>query len=218
MDLLLEGYRRFRANGYLHKRELFNVLSNHGQAPRAMIIGCCDSRVDPERVFDAGPGEIFVVRNVANLVPPYAPNTDYHGTSAAIEYAVRVLLVEHVIVLGHAGCGGVKALMNPPAVAGSDFIPQWMQIAAPARENVLAHAHEHNAGEVMHLAEMEALRVSVGNLLTFPWLKERVDRHALSVHGWYFDLDEARLHRLNHDSGQFEAVPVEHPEPIGLGT
>jgi carbonic anhydrase len=204
MDSLIEGYRRFRAGAWQEHRAVFRKLATRGQAPRAMVITCADSRLDPQLVFDVGPGEIFVVRNVANLVPPYERDAAYHGTSAALEFAVRILKVEHVIVLGHAQCGGIGALLHGAGESGADFIQHWMEIAAPARDRALA-ASGGDGERAQTLCEHEAIKVSLDHLLTFPWLKERVGRGELTLHGWYFGIEKGDLLRLGKD-GQFRPV------------
>ncbi len=205
MQRLIEGFRRFRATYYREHRAVFDALAAHGQWPRAMVIGCADSRVDPQLMFGAAPGDIFVVRNVANLVPPYRPDGAYHGTSAALEFAVRGLRVEHIVVLGHARCGGIGALLRGPAAdgGGEDFIGAWMGIAAPARERALAAAAGAPPEAVQRACEHEAIRLSLDNLTTFPWVRERVTRGDLALHGWYFDLEAGDLLRLG-DGGAFE--------------
>jgi carbonic anhydrase len=204
MDSLIEGYRRFRATGWQQHRTVFRTLAAHGQSPRAMVITCADSRLDPQLVFDVGPGEIFVVRNVANLVPPYERDAAYHGTSAALEFAVRILKVEHIIVLGHAQCGGIGALLRGAGEEGADFIRHWMEIAAPARDRALAVAGQ-DGERAQTLCEHEAIKVSLGHLLTFPWLKERVERGELKLHGWYFGIESGALLRLE-EGGEFRPV------------
>ena len=201
MQRLIEGYRRFRDTAYREHRPLYEALVSQGQSPRAMIIGCSDSRVDPAILFGTEPGEVFVVRNVANLVPPYAQSGNYHGTSAALEFAVRSLQVEHVIVLGHARCGGIAALLNDFAGLGSDFIRPWMQIAATARERALRQA-EKAGGDAQRCCEHEAIKVSLGNLQGFPWIAERVRSGQLQLHGWYFDLETGELLRLGESGFQ----------------
>src|SRR5437763_112787 len=130
---LLEGYRTFTSQRLPAEQSRYRDLAERGQSPEIMVIGCCDSRVSPEVIFDAGPGELFVVRNVANLVPPYAPDDSYHGVSAALEFAVGALRVKHIVVLGHAGCGGVRAFAEPsPPLSPGDFIGKWMSLIAPA--------------------------------------------------------------------------------------
>ena len=192
MERLIEGYRRFRETYWSQNKSVFEALAA-GQSPRAMVITCADSRVDPQLIFDAQPGEIFCVRNVANLVPPYAPDSDHHGTSAALEFAVRSLKFEHVIVLGHAQCGGIRALLQ--GGEQGDFIGRWMEIAAPARERALAAAAT-TTETVQHLCEHESIRITIDNLMTFPWVAERVQAGQLQLHGWHFDFERGELDRL----------------------
>jgi carbonic anhydrase len=193
MDRLIEGYRRFRETYWPEHRAVFEALAA-GQSPRAMVITCADSRVDPTLIFDAKPGEIFVVRNVANLVPPYAPDSDHHGTSAALEFAVRSLKVEHIIVLGHGQCGGIRALLQ--GGEQGDFIGRWMEIAAEARARSLAAAGDA-PGAAQHLCERESIRVTLDNIMTFPWVAERVHAGSLELHGWHFDIETGNLERLD---------------------
>jgi len=192
MERLIEGYRRFRDTYWPENKSVFQALAA-GQAPRAMVISCADSRVDPQLIFDAKPGEIFCVRNVANLVPPYAPDSDHHGTSAALEFAVRSLKVEHIIVLGHAQCGGIQALIK--GGAQGDFIGRWMEIAAPARERALAAVAE-SPETVTHICERESIRITIDNIMTFPWVAERVHAGSLQLHGWHFDIEQGALDRI----------------------
>ena len=138
MEKLIEGYRRFRAEVWPAERDRYEALAKRGQNPDTMIVSCSDSRVDPQTVFGAGPGEMFVLRNVAGLVPPYSPDTGYHGTSAALEYAVRVLKVARIVVLGHAQCGGVQALVQGAPKEAADFVQPWMELAAPVMRSVSA--------------------------------------------------------------------------------
>ena len=198
MQRLIEGYRRFRETAYREHRPLYEALVAQGQSPRAMVIGCSDSRVDPAILFATEPGEIFVVRNVANLVPPYAPSADYHGTSAAVEFAVRSIKVEHVIVLGHARCGGIAALLDDFSGLGADFIRPWMQIAAPAMERAKAAATAGGA-DPHRCCEHEAIKTSLANLRSFPWIAERIAAGTLHLHGWYFDLETGELLQLKDD-------------------
>lgn len=201
MDALIAGYRRFRAEHWPHERARFEHLAT-GQQPQTMVITCSDSRVDPSMIFDTAPGEMFIVRNVANLVPPYAPDAAYHGTSAAIEFAVRALKVQSIVVLGHAQCGGVKALLEgtPPTV--SDFVGQWMQIAEPARQRVMAccgHTHDQ---ERQLACEHEVVKLSLENLQTFWWVREAVKAGTLQLHGCYFGIRRGVLEVLGTD-GKF---------------
>jgi carbonic anhydrase len=203
LQRLIEGYRRFRETAFREHRSLYDALVAQGQSPRAMVIGCSDSRVDPAILFGTEPGEVFVVRNVANLVPPYAQSGNYHGTSAALEFAVRSLKVEHVVVLGHARCGGIAALLNDAAGLGTDFIGPWMQIAAPARERALAQA-ETGGLDAQRCCEHEAIKVSLANLQSFPWICEAVRTGRLQLHGWYFDLETGELLQLTE--GRFTPI------------
>ncbi|HET8727836.1 MAG TPA: carbonic anhydrase [Alphaproteobacteria bacterium] len=203
MDHLINGFRRFRETYWRENQEALETLATRGQSPYAMVIGCSDSRADPQTIFDAALGEIFVVRNVANLVPPYTPDTEHHGTSAALEFAVRSLKVRHLIVMGHSRCGGINALLNGPP-EGDDFIAPWMQIAAPARERALASAGGR-AEEAQHLCEKEGIKISLDNLMTFPWVRQRVEEGALTLHGLYYDIDRGDLQRLD-DKGEFRPV------------
>jgi carbonic anhydrase len=202
MDELLEGYRRFRVEGWPERRQVFERLAEAGQRPSAMVVACVDSRVDPAVIFDAAPGQLVVVRNVANLVPPYAPDVAYHGTSAALEFGVRVLEVTNLVVLGHGQCGGVHALLRgAPGVSG-DFVGQWMSIAAPARVRAM-RCEPVEARQ--RCCEEEVVKVSLANLLTFPWIAERVARGVLRLHGAWFAIRTGELLVLRED-GCFRAV------------
>ena len=193
MDLLLEGYRRFRTEQWPLERDRFERLSREGQRPPAMVIACSDSRVDPQMIFAAGPGELFVVRNVANLVPRYQPDSAYHGTSAAIEFAVRALAVRCVVVLGHAQCGGIGALLDGAPPGTGDFVEPWMGIAAEARARTAAVTPP---AARQRACEHEAIRVSLANLRTFPWIDAAVRDGRLSLEGFYFDTLSGELQRL----------------------
>lgn len=196
MESLLEGYRKFRETYWVQHREVFEALAATGQNPRIMVVACVDSRVDPQMIFDARPGDLLVVRNVANLVPPYAPNTDYHGTSAALEFAVNILKVDHILVLGHAQCGGVRALLQAPHNHAGDFIGSWMSIASSARSHALASA-QNDPNLAQRVCEHQTIGVSIANLMTFPWIKERVVAGTLKLHGWYFDIESGELEILD---------------------
>ena len=192
MQRLIEGFHRFRQGYHTERRDLYERLASEGQHPRAMVIACADSRVDPERLFQAAPGELFVLRNVANLVPPYQPDANYHGASAAVEFGVRGLEIEDLVVLGHAHCGGVAALLKGAEAAPTDFIGNWMSIAASVR--ALAPAEPDR--EAHRLCEHETVRVSLRNLRTFPWIQERIAAGRLRLHGCWFDLATGELVQL----------------------
>jgi carbonic anhydrase len=205
MDELLEGYSRFRRDVWPGRRRLFEKLADQGQQPRTMVITCADSRVDPGMIFDTGPGELFVIRNVANLVPPYAPDSAYHGTSAALEFGVRVLGVRDVLVLGHALCGGVRALLEGTPPEASDFVSHWMAIAARAKARALVC---DDAVERQLCCERETVKLSLDNLMTFPWIGRRVAAGTLRLHGAHFDIRSGELSLLG-DGGVFEVVVAE---------
>ena len=207
IERLLDGFRSFRRTYYLKDPALFQALAQRGQSPKVMVIGCCDARVDPMLITGAGPGEIFMLRNVANLVPPYAPDSRSHGTSAALEFAVKGLNVEHIIVLGHAACGGVRALLNEAETAamGTDFIATWMSISERARQAVNACVHESEQSR-QRFGELENLKVSLANLETFPWIAERMAQGKLKVHGWYFDIYSGHLMAIDPATGNFDNV------------
>ncbi len=206
---LLRGYHRFYSKYFFKDHTLYDELAE-GQTPHTLIIACSDSRVDPAILLDAKPGSIFVVRNVANLIPPYKPDNDYHGTSAAIEYAVNYLNVEDIIILGHSNCGGIKALMdtdNNALQTNSTFIAPWVNIAKEAKIRALnkylvPHETKYTA------CEKESIITSHQNLMTFPWIKEKVLSQKISVYGWYFSIDNGSLSVLNKDTNRFETVEV----------
>ncbi len=199
MEHLIEGYRAFRRDAWPGHRALFENLADDGQKPRAMVVACSDSRVSPTLVFNAGPGEIFTVRNVANIVPPYAPGHPTQGTSAALEFGVRALEVPQVIVLGHAMCGGVKALLDGATEGVGDFVPAWLGIAREARRRTLECTP---ADERQGRGEREVVKLSLRNLLTFPWIAERVAAGTLRLDGALFDIRSGVLEVLGGD-GEF---------------
>jgi carbonic anhydrase len=205
MDRMLNGYRRFRQDRWPERRQQFETLADMGQRPRALVVSCADSRVDPGMIFDAGPGELFVVRNVANLVPPFAPDGAWHGTSAALEFAIRILEVPDILVMGHAMCGGVRALLEGAPADASDFIAPWIQLAAAARDRALART---DVLDRQLCCEHETIRLSLENLLTFPWIASRLAAGTLRLHGAHFDIRAGELSVLN-DRGGFETVPGE---------
>jgi carbonic anhydrase len=200
---LLTGYQRFRSNGYQHQRSRWEELSQ-GQSPRVMVIACSDSRVDPAQVFDTSPGEIFVVRNVANLVPPFELGGGRHGVSAALEFAVTQLEVPEIVVMGHGACGGVHAALTRrfqgQAPGAGGFIAHWVDMLDEARDRIVA---EHGEGpEAIHALELETVRVSIANLRTFPCISEREAAGKLTIHGAYFAIADGALHVMD-DSGAF---------------
>lgn len=204
----IAGFRTFQESYFGGQAAHFEPLKE-GQAPKTMIIGCSDSRVDPALLTNCAPGDIFMVRNVANLVPPCEEDGGRHGVSAALEFAVCHLGVEHIIVLGHARCGGIKALMaGTCGCKGGGFITNWMQIAVPARERVLAELADKDADLQQRAAEQASILLSLENLHTFPFIHERIESGKLSLHGWYFDLAEGQLLEYHQESGAF--APISH--------
>ena len=199
---LYDGYRAFRSGRLSMEQSRYRDLAEQGQAPETMILGCCDSRVAPEVIFDAGPGELFVVRNVANLVPPYSPDSNYHGVSAAVEYAVKVLRVRNIVVLGHARCGGIQAFAdNAP---GGDFIGRWISLVAPAAKDI--EPREQAPGDYLTRLEQASLVRSIINLLTFPYVRTACERGELALHGAYFNVASGELEVFDAASGRFLGV------------
>lgn len=209
-ERLLSGYRVFMGDRFARESARYRELAEKGQNPRILLIGCCDSRCAPEDIFDAGPGEIFVLRNVANLVPPYAPNDDYHGTSAALEFAVMGLRVEHIVVMGHARCGGVRAFAEAEAdpykrpLSPGDFIGSWMKLIAPAVE-LMGRPVEATPQYIGGLARA-SVRKSLDNLRSFPCIRTLEERGLLSLHGAFFGVMDGELETLDQATGLF--IPV----------
>jgi carbonic anhydrase len=205
-ERLITGYRSFLDSRLSTEQTRYRELAEHGQSPEVMVVGCCDSRVSPEVIFDARPGELFVVRNVANLIPPYETGGSYHGVSAALEFAVGVLRVKHIVVLGHAQCGGVRAFVedNEPVSPG-DFIGRWMSLIAPAAERIGPRG-ETSLAEYVTRLEQASIAHSLDNLLTFPRLRKLIERGDVTLHGAYFGVATGRLSVRDPVSGAF--VPV----------
>jgi carbonic anhydrase len=210
---LVDGYRAFVDNRLPVEISRFRTLAASGQQPAVMIIGCCDSRVSPEVIFDALPGELFVMRNVANLVPPYSPTGLTHGVSAALEFAVQGLKVRHIIVMGHSRCGGVRAFAeNRSRPGASDFIDSWMQLIAPVAASLDPDATL--AGDLTRL-EQASIVMTLGNLMTFPWIRSRVEAQELELLGAYFDVATGRLSAYDRTSGTFAPVHPREGEASG---
>ncbi|RBP14348.1 carbonic anhydrase [Roseiarcus fermentans] len=200
MDPLIEGYRKFRAEIWPTERARYEALAHWGQSPETMVIACSDSRVDPQTIFAAVPGELFVVRNVAALVPPYSPDVGYHGTSAALEFGVKVLKVARLVVVGHGQCGGVRAMAFGPPPQARDFIAAWVEIGRPAVE-AAGEAQEGRQSRI----EAEVVRLSLANLMTFPWIAEAVAAGRLVLQGYLFDVHTGVLASV----GKEKLTPVE---------
>jgi carbonic anhydrase len=202
---LIDGYNAFAAGRLPQEQDRYRELAEGGQAPQIMVIGCCDSRVSPEVIFDARPGELFVVRNVANIVPPYAPDGQAHGVSAALEFAVAALKVQHIVVLGHAHCGGVKAFAeDAEPLSPGDFIGQWMRLMAPAADKTPRGTL--SAADYLSRLEQANIVNSLDNLLTFPRLRKLVEGGSVTLHGAYFGVATGELSVLDKTTGKFRSI------------
>ena len=210
---LINGFQSFRNNYFDKERKFFNRLTKRGQKPKIMVISCSDSRVDPAILFNTRAGELFVVRNVANLVPPYEPDDGYHGVSAAIEFAVRELKVKDIVILGHAFCGGITALCNAckNEIEGiqesienkKEFINSWISIS---KKVILDLDLNDWPGPSQHIAEKASIRNSLNNLMSFPWISSLVSNKNLKLHGWWFDMENASLWNINQKNNKFERL------------
>jgi carbonic anhydrase len=192
MDSLLEGYRRFRDTEWPAEKARYEALAHWGQSPQHLIVACSDSRVDPQTVFGAVPGELFVIRNVAGLVPPYEPDAHYHGASAALEYGVRVLKISNIVVLGHGRCGGVQAMVQG-APNAQDFVEPWMKMAEPILKNVPLGV---TGDDLIGYCETEVVKLSLANLMSFPWIADAVADGRLTIQGFRFDISSGALTQL----------------------
>jgi carbonic anhydrase len=208
LDQLIEGYRRFREKGWANERDRWSDLAE-GQNPNVMVLSCADSRVDPAQIFDARPGEMFVVRNIAALAPPYETSRGYHGVSAALEFAVTQLGVGEILVMGHGLCGGCAAALtgqfDGTTPGEGHFIADWVRMLDGARDAVRAR-HRTLDADAFEEMEREAVRVSLANLRTFPWIAEREAAGALAIHGAHFSIAEGRLYVLDEAEGDFRPV------------
>jgi carbonic anhydrase len=205
VDKLVQGYCSYRDGSYENSRPLIEDLVERGQHPEVAVIACSDSRVDPAILFQADPGDLFVVRNVANLVPPMEEEGTYHGTSAALEFAVLGLGVKHLVVLGHAHCGGIKLMMDAkPGTSSFKYVSPWVSMLAAAHRRVLATMGQADDQERTRACEQNAVLVSLENLTTFDWVRERVESRELQLHGWYVDIAVPELSAYDWESGKFK--------------
>ena len=205
----IAGFKSFRDEYFCREDSPFTEL-REGQHPTTMVIACSDSRTDPSLIMQCEPGEIFVVRNVANIVPPYESDSGYHGVSSAIEYAVKILKVRNLIVLGHSLCGGIETLMKNDAAPDSEFINKWLSVMEPVRNQVVEHFGCVDKKSCT-ACEMAGILRSVDNLMTFPWIARRVANGSLDVHGWYFDMESGQLLSYLPQTKTFE--PLTFPCP-----
>lgn len=202
-EKLLHGYQAFKDGRFEQEQRLYRTLADQGQTPETMVIACCDSRAAPEVIFGSVPGEIFVVRNVANLVPPYQPDDAFHSTSAALEFAVQSIRVKHIVVLGHGRCGGIHAALNPTdePLSPGDFIGKWMDMVAPAA----AEISSNTLSDFEKQTELEraSIHCSIENLRTFPCVSILEERNQLTLHGAWFDIAEGNLWVMDAETGEF---------------
>jgi carbonic anhydrase len=206
---MIAGFRRFREKYFSGEDSVYTKLAEIGQSPKTLIIGCSDSRVDPALITGASPGELFTVRNVANLVPPY--EADYigrHGVSAAIEFAVVNLKVENIIILGHRQCGGIRALMSGPQQKAQTFIGMWMEILAVARERVLKEFSHLDFENQCRECELEAIAISIKNLKGFPFVKDAITEREMNIYGIYFDLEQGSLMEFDEATEKFQTLKI----------
>ncbi len=192
---LRQGYKHFRKTHAIGADSLMKSLAQNGQRPEVMVVACSDSRVDPALLLQTLPGELFVVRNVANIIPPYEADGAHHGTSAALEFGICYLHVNHLIILGHSQCGGIQAMLTPENLHQNDFISNWTDI----NKDPSVHYEPHQADD----CAKASMQRSYNNCLTFPWIKSRVDEKKLEIHCWFFDLEQSRLFEMDHTTGDY---------------
>jgi carbonic anhydrase len=206
-DTLADRYRRFKYRTFVPNAAHYEELAN-GQNPQTMVISCSDSRVDPETIFSAMPGELFVLRNIANLVPPFETGGNYHGVSSAIEFAILNLNLKHLIVIGHSGCGGIKAALNQNAAIQTEakFISRWMSMLDDARLAVLKDNPNASAEERQRALELEGIKQTLTNLRTFPFVREREEKGQLQIHGAHFDIKSGTLSVYDNETKKFQAL------------
>ena len=216
---LVEGYEVFLHGRFRREQDRYRELADYGQSPKVLLIGCCDSRVSPEVIFDADPGEIFVLRNIANLIPPYEPDSELHGTSAALEYAVKVLKVAHIVVMGHAMCGGVRAYIETQSgtdvkLAPGDFIGQWISLLGTAAQKIGPRTEP--LADYAEKLGRAAIIDSLANLRTFPYVREAEQAGTLVLHGAYFGVADGRLFGLDEATGTFSPLAAKaHAAALG---
>lgn len=217
ISTFVKGFGKFQEKYFAQDESIFDTL-RQGQSPSTLVISCCDSRTDPGMLMDANPGDIFVVRNVANLVPPYKTGAELPGIRADIEFAIKGLNVSNIIILGHSGCGGIRALMAGEGITENqyEFIGNWVGIAREARERVLRELADEPYAMQSRACEHGAIALSLRNLMTFPWIRERVEAGSLTLHGWYFDIDAGELLAYSPENNEFAPlVPRTEPSKGG---
>jgi carbonic anhydrase len=204
-DRLMNGYRNFMSGRFSEQQARYKALAETGQKPKTLVIACCDSRAAPETIFDSGPGELFVVRNVANLVPPYEPDGQFHATSAALEFAVQSLKVSDIVVMGHGRCGGISAALDADAepLSPGDFIGKWMGMLKPVAEQIQG-AELLTSAERQRALERVSIRNSINNLRTFPCVRILEERGRIQLHGAWFDISTGELWVMDAKTGDFQ--------------
>jgi carbonic anhydrase len=217
-DRLMQGYRNFLGERLPREQARFTELAESGQNPETMVIGCCDSRVSPEVIFDARPGELFVVRNVANLVPSFSPDGELHGTSAALEYAVQALKVKHIVVMGHARCGGVRAFADDAQgpLSSGDFIGKWITLLGPAAERTGGRGLNEGLDDYVERLAIAGIETSLANLRTFPCVKILEEKGRLQLHGAYFAVATGVLMIRDATTGQFRPAVGQMPRRVSM--
>ena len=209
MDYIIGGYKKFRQKYFDGNNSVFQDLKNK-QSPKILVVACSDSRVDPSIILDCQPGDLFVVRNVANLVPPFENDDGHHGTSAALEFGVCVLNVRHIIIFGHSSCGGIRSLVeNQATMQSGGFISKWMKLATPAYQETIKNYSNSSIDEQASNCAHFALIHSIKNLNTFPWIKSRVKDSKLSLHSWYFDIETGVIEEFNSKTGCFAGLKID---------
>ncbi len=205
---IIEGYKKFRQKYFDGSSSVFEDLKN-GQSPKILVIACSDSRVDPAIILNCKPGDLFVVRNVANLIPPYENDDGHHGTSAALEFAVCGLEVKHIIIFGHSSCGGINALVtNPNKMQEKNFISRWMELAQPAYQKTIQDFPNSSIEDQVDRCAHFALTNSLKNLYTFPWIAAKVAEGTLSLHSWYFNIDTGVIEEFQPELGSFTDLKI----------
>ncbi|MGL5361442.1 MAG: carbonic anhydrase [Bosea sp. (in: a-proteobacteria)] len=217
-ERLIEGYRAFLDDRFVREQTRYEELASEGQKPRIMVIGCCDSRVSPEVIFDSAPGELFVVRNVANLVPPYSPDEGLHGVSAALEFAVQSLKVEHIVVLGHARCGGIRAFADDSSepLSPGDFIGKWVSLLSGAANRTGGRGMGEGLPVFVERLALASVEHSLENLRAFPCVRTLEERGKLGLHGAYFDVATGVLMHVDSKTGRFVPAVSVMPKKIRM--
>jgi carbonic anhydrase len=215
---LVEGYRAFLGERLPQEQARYEALAREGQSPEVMVIGCCDSRVSPEVIFDARPGELFVMRNVANLMPPFSPDGELHGTSAALEYAVQALKVKHIVVMGHGRCGGIRAYADDAQgpLSPGDFIGRWITLLGPAAERTGGRGVNETLNDYVERLAIAGVETSLANLRTFPCVRILEERGRLQLHGAYFDVATGVLMVRDDATGQFRPAVGQMPRRVSV--